>query len=1347
MTLNLSSEIERSTLSRDTLLELPALTLRENVSRELFELFKELLPRLSPEVRIERLELFVQSGISSDDELAEIAAVLTPRERATLGEFIGRCTEADLFVKTFHDCWSDLSRTNQKTFTDKFLREIPCHPLMVAPFVDLSQAVPDEALTEKRRIPPSYFEKYFDNVQSASQLLELIIRNPEGSDGLATVSYYAQKRTLFLLPFLPRLLENGCIDQKWIDFAFHPDPTQRLCKAQPYGDFMSGAWPSFYEAPEEVAEDRRLREQLARITQERSVEHVSWMRPDHEETPLPIARHLMRLYDLSTERALDHLLRNYEEYSRLLPSEFREGLLGRFAEAGLPVLFATQRIRLSAESALSFIQKVMAEHDSVPIRYDCADLRELIAAGQEKNALRVLLYHLRESEDARRYIGLMSNLESVLSWFSPANQHKVIKAINNHVPQAWLLRPDYLRQHHPELFEKVVSAVAGESRTLGQHYHTIRLYIDECERAGVQTKPDRATFRQLVKDVFSKDAMRLTECQTIRELFTESEYYEMIRNYIRGGMWRIYETSNILKYAAQDKNLGIDRTTVRSILMTRPDMISEMFEHEDHACWNELFSIKERVALLMRHSDGLNLRKVCEDEDFVCAVAADPSIAGAFFSFMEKNTGCSELAELHNSLKLIRTSTEGVRWREHLLSELVSRCRKDPFSAFNEEVYKIIRPEAAEIIEKNVQNFVLYHPHALVDRIPRLVDEGLLSAERFRNIIEENRRSAAFLTNSYDSTITGYWPDKKAGEAPAWLTELNPLLRVAARKSIPLDYYRSVLDELRESPFFPIYSAQLKRVADEELSLRGPQRNPETVAVNEKFRRLVQKVSFLDNCPFACTHSEEIKHMPAKQQQELLGLLELAAIYNIDGNFPADFAGDDINVALRPIRKVMYAHLSTLFGFELAEDAAEQDIEMQTVIDLTRLRSLCVEHSPQAIKFFQELATRYFSGDYIGWRAWGETPPADEPHALQALQKLKDARSLPSELSLEQYYAWLEDTEHSVEESLRVNVADVRKGIRKILDECIVDRHITAEELLLNPHKLRAEYDTLIAPLNQYTNTLKVLRNNAEHSASERYKDTKRKIAEYRAAHDDAIKLCTARLLLLSLQHVTEDNLRKEEIICLNKRYEWKEAFQIMNAAFSAQRLFAHDLGRMNSLLTNAHQLLTQDGQKNHGNLTVTDRFDFGVHLRIGSVPVSTCQSLFHSGDYNMGLLSYLADPSVRILKLYDEKGILVARSVLRLLSDKDGCPALFLERVYMNNFHRSIQDAIVATALGKAEKLGVTLYSHECEGNIEQDLGGTAQDLFSFGGRSPYQYTDAGGGLVRLGRFTIYRAAPILQH
>lgn len=146
--------------------------------------------------------------------------------------------------------------------------------------------------------------------------------------------------------------------------------------------------------------------------------------------------------------------------------------------------------------------------------------------------------------------------------------------------------------------------------------------------------------------------------------------------------------------------------------------------------------------------------------------------------------------------------------------------------------------------------------------------------------------------------------------------------------------------------------------------------------------------------------------------------------------------------------------------------------------------------------------------------------------------------------------------------------------------------------------------------------------------------------------------------------------------------------------------------------------------------------------LNAGTEVSGSCQRVDGSHNQNRGLLGYLWNGWVLMLKVSDTvNGPIMARCMIRLLLSEDG-PVLYRERLYPDSMSKVNKKALNAMAIWLAEELGVVLLSED-EG---VEYGKPIQAL---GGRGRYEYVDGGrNGVKKKGIYTIttakYKAAAV---
>lgn len=161
---------------------------------------------------------------------------------------------------------------------------------------------------------------------------------------------------------------------------------------------------------------------------------------------------------------------------------------------------------------------------------------------------------------------------------------------------------------------------------------------------------------------------------------------------------------------------------------------------------------------------------------------------------------------------------------------------------------------------------------------------------------------------------------------------------------------------------------------------------------------------------------------------------------------------------------------------------------------------------------------------------------------------------------------------------------------------------------------------------------------------------------------------------------------------------------------------FQNDIGALKeALLSKAHR----EGE----TLVLEDSEDWQDLVFCGTEVHGSCQRLDGSPYLNKCLLGYVLDGKCRIItakKVGDQK--IFSRAIIKLLKDAHQRPALFLERIYPQDF-----EPIRSFAKERALKLGLPLYE-----------GGDEAMLFSEGTASAYEYEDAGAGVTD-GKYHVY--------
>ena len=185
-------------------------------------------------------------------------------------------------------------------------------------------------------------------------------------------------------------------------------------------------------------------------------------------------------------------------------------------------------------------------------------------------------------------------------------------------------------------------------------------------------------------------------------------------------------------------------------------------------------------------------------------------------------------------------------------------------------------------------------------------------------------------------------------------------------------------------------------------------------------------------------------------------------------------------------------------------------------------------------------------------------------------------------------------------------------------------------------------------------------------------RNAKEHILELRPDFDFSRK--RAQILGAKVQELTEQiesatSEDKKQRLALEKRKAQAEA-ALVNGFLEIEKATPQSFTRerMLTLTRELHERsaklnlpLTLDIQQIEKNFTVGDIIRFTAYesddpltlLKVGVEPKETCQS-WRNGDYNECLLAYVADSNKKVLNVVDEKGRVVARSIIKLTNQRD---------------------------------------------------------------------------------------------
>jgi len=153
-------------------------------------------------------------------------------------------------------------------------------------------------------------------------------------------------------------------------------------------------------------------------------------------------------------------------------------------------------------------------------------------------------------------------------------------------------------------------------------------------------------------------------------------------------------------------------------------------------------------------------------------------------------------------------------------------------------------------------------------------------------------------------------------------------------------------------------------------------------------------------------------------------------------------------------------------------------------------------------------------------------------------------------------------------------------------------------------------------------------------------------------------------------------------------------------------------------------------GEKEKLNIESLKAYESSDHLHLilsGKEPENcgSCQRFDGTPSLMIGLSGYLLNSSVKIIRVENQDGIVMGRSMLRVVN-ANGKPVLFLERAYYRNVgsNPNVDSIIVEVAIKKAKSMGIPLMTTWRATNKSKKV-----IVERFEGLSRYEYSDGLGG------------------
>lgn len=733
------------------------------------------------------------------------------------------------------------------------------------------------------------------------------------------------------------------------------------------------------------------------------------------------------------------------------------------------------------------------------------------------------------------------------------------------------------------------------------------------------------------------------------------------------------------------------------------------------------------------------------------------------FSLFMGSYNLGRLKKDHN----IEVSQEEIDIIEKTKKQVVEiygrKCQEDYRFAFYSHSKEMHSREVKQVYDAHIKDYLLKNPELVSNDDVISFTDNWVYDELFR----EYPRVFAFVSDSdiyqrYKPQVRYGWSSSDNDELFAQFKTINVDIEYRHEHGTwrikPDEYYSFCIEQLqRDNPFYYLHQ---KKFESHARNLESLGKEPD-----DEFHKVKKRLGLVKSSPITQNNFEALGMVTDEEAEQFCDLIELCAQFGIDGDLDIEIDAFLPKYALRDLQKSVIDQLGKIFNAEISEyyDLREFPIGIIEPLKIYAQRHQESIIMNEAITSFLE---KVFSGKFHEHKYWGGEL-TEEYTENDAFDYLVKENYIPKNIEKDQYLKWVQDEHIELEALFEYDFSDIFLGIREIESQAFADNHIEQDDLETNMSVLLGEYSTLLLPSEDIKYQIKQLE---EQVPELKLRGKKRKKAnipqeideEYQALRQEAKQLgldnleeinrLQALMCYSRLRNLSREELENGVINLENQRISFERIFGdeetkktgLFEKAFKEQHPnFYNDLLRIKSLVYETRKQLFGTEQISKKKLYLTDEHNLEVYFRIGEKPVPSCQHYnSEHGPYDQGLLSYQTDPTIKIIQIHDENEQIIARSIIRLVEDDYGDPAIFVERIYSTNMHPNITRGILNLVHQKAQKMNVRVYSTEIVVGLDDESEvHNFSTIHSKKSMSPYTYSDAGGGLRNDGLFTITRS------
>ena len=1316
---------------------------------------------VSPDVRVQVLEQCVLHELIDDAALLGKLESASPEERRTLGEYLGRASDPKKFLKSFYQCWTDLSPEQRQEFTRAYTQR-PEDVICVAPFVDvpaLRFPKRDEKTGEVKQL--NCFQFAFTRFEEMGVLLDAVLsyREPrpfgvriEKDPVKQLFEFVASgERSVFAMPFAERAHALGMQTDNLVRVAKEPRAFDGL----------------HFLKQEELALSKRYLERVQQVIPAAD----DWTIYTDSPNLSPATQDEMLRLGFELKKREIGVLADFYRSTRmrdpqLLPPPLEYVM--QLAQRNIPSLPLAEAVELAPDDCLTLVQQLRREGEVALYTRDGADIATFLAYVRRTNPDVGRRVEQEIVDDAREAIGLygadcyMSTAlvrknSPLRDSLPPDDRKQLLAMIDEQAPELWLANIPLALERGTLAFDVMVKQAARNNPTellkqLADAQAELRALGKTDEVKHLNTTA-RQLFQMNPEFFYAKNIGGFA-----RGLVQPEERTQWIRRAITVARGRSALVLSVLQHPSEDLALQEEcRAIVRD-----PDFVQFAIWRGDIDKLAEVLPKSEVVRLAFLHTDP-PIKHLAKMSWVLEELVEKPVLLNRFFRLVAAQADESVHSDIGYALATVRRDDKKKKrqaeWRkleERLAVILRDWCQATPGFVFERGVLTSLGKEAYPFVARDIEAMAALQPECLFQETPRggvygsdkqLVVMAAVGKERYVELLRQHGQEISVSGEA----VSAIWRSPEARSIVERVFPHHLVSRWYGHKFTNAEAYQPLIDSVSKSVFFPWYRDALRDAAIQSkgrYSYRASDQYP-----TDEFLKPLVEISNLTASPLAKENQAWLLALDEESRQRLLPVLLEVIRVGVDETGLV-FEGRSVAEVIHALRELQRAPL-----LRQLEDLSVEGRDMLPVETLHALviyrKNACAGDNKMTTGFRSLLGA--FGSGFEAWRAWGGAVEPGEQGA--ALERMKREGLLPRKLDLERYMTWLEPMQTTSEEEFQFEGAQVASAVSDLFSQAIADGHITGEDLLGEGNKTRIELDRLSRPLQEWTQRrqeLTALFAKARKAkkagtdyvvpteADEReHAELQQKILGFLQEHGAEITKRKAQLYVQRLETISMTELDEQVLRVEKERVPFARVFSIIREGLvAAHPVLEEDVKRVEKFLEDTRISLLGGTRVSRQTLHFSDAIDAVTYFHIGEFPVPSCQNWNGTKHFNRGLLSYETDPNVRFVLIRDAAGQLIGRAALRLLEDPEQKPALFLERLYSTNVHPKVKELAVRFALKKAAQLGVELYSSFAEGVVGVEEDGDAADasgyLRSRGSRSGFVYTDAGGGLRQRGDYTI---------